>query len=105
MFLNGIEGDGVHGYQGEIFTSTPAQEDIYSALTSHVHVTWNEGTDPRILDSEAMVMEAVDNGEIQLAEIDVVLNMPQIVWPEGQMMVKEDKTLTDDNTIWWWSSS
>ena len=95
MFLNGIEGDGVHGYQGEIFTSTPAQEDIYSALTSHVHVTWNEGTDPRILDSEAMVMEAVDNGEIQLAEIDVVLNMPQIVWPEGQMMVKEDKTLTD----------
>ncbi|WP_299292251.1 hypothetical protein [Nitrosopumilus sp.] len=95
MFLNGIEGDGVHGYQGEIFTSTPAQEDIYSALTSHVHVTWNEGATPRILDSEAMVMEAVDNGEIQLAEIDVVLNMPQIVWPEGQMMVKEDKTLTD----------
>ena len=95
MFVNGIEGDGVHGYQGEIFTSTPAQEDIYSALTSHVHVTWNEGANPRILDSEAMVMEAVDNGEIQLAEIDVVLNMPQIIWPEGQMMVKEDKTLTD----------
>jgi len=22
--------------------------------------------------------------------------MPQIVWPDGQMMVKEDKTLTDD---------
>lgn len=32
MFLNGIEGNGVHGYQGEVFTSTPAQEDVYSAL-------------------------------------------------------------------------
>ena len=38
-----VEGDGVHGYQGEVFTSTPAQADVYSALTSHVHVTWNEG--------------------------------------------------------------
>ena len=59
MFTNGIEGDGVHGYQGEVFTSTPAQADVYSALTSHVHVTWTEGTTPRVLDSDAMIMEAV----------------------------------------------
>ena len=96
MFTNGIEGNGVHGYQGEVFTSTPAQEDVYSALTSHVHVTWNDGASPRILDSEAMVMEAADSGEITLTELDVVLNMPQIIWPDGQMMVKEDKTLTDE---------
>ena len=96
MFTNGIEGDGVHGYQGEVFTSTPAQADVYSALTSHVHVTWNEGATSRVLDSDAMIMEAADNGEITLTEVDVVLNMPQIVWPEGQMMVKEDKTLTDE---------
>ncbi|KFM16332.1 hypothetical protein AAA799D11_00698, partial [Marine Group I thaumarchaeote SCGC AAA799-D11] len=96
MFMNGIEGDGVHGFQGEVFTSTPAQPDVYSALTSHVHVTWNEGTTPRVLTSDAMVMEAADNGEITLASVDVVLNMPQIVWPDGQMIVKEDKTLTDE---------
>ena len=96
MFVNGIEGDGVHGFQGEVFTSTPAQEDVYSALTSHVHVTWNEGVSSRILDSEAMIMAAADNGEITLTKVDVVLNMPQIVWPDGQMMVKEDKTLTDE---------
>ncbi len=96
MFTNGVEGDGVHGYQGEVFTSTPAQEDVYSALTSHVHVTWNDGATPRVLDSEAMIMEAADNGEITLTKLDVVLNMPQIVWPHGQMMVKEDKTLTDE---------
>ncbi len=94
MFTNGINGDGVHGFQGEVFTSTPAQADVYSALTSHVHVTWNDDATVRVLDSEVAVMEAADNGEITLTEVDVVLNMPQIVWPEGQMMVK-DVTLTD----------
>ncbi|MDH3822619.1 MAG: hypothetical protein OES19_02650, partial [Nitrosopumilus sp.] len=96
MFTNGIEGDGVHGFQGEVFTSTPAQAEMYSALTSHVHVTWNEGVSSRVLDSEEMIMTAADNGQITLTEIDVVLNMPQIIWPEGQIMVKEDKTLTDE---------
>lgn len=95
MFTNGVEGDGVHGYQGEVFTSTPAQADVYSALTSHVHVTWNDRANPRVLTSEAEIMGASDNNEITLTEVNVVLNMPQIVWPEGQMMVKEDKTLTD----------
>ncbi|MCH6586500.1 MAG: hypothetical protein IH792_05685 [Thaumarchaeota archaeon] len=96
MFTNGIEGDGVHGYQGEVFTSTPAQADMYSALASHVHVTWNEGAASRVLDSDAMIMEAAENEEITLTEFDVVLNMPQIIWPDGQMIVKEDKTLTDE---------
>ena len=94
LFTNGIEGDGIHGYQGQIFTSTPAQADVYSALTSHVHVMWNDGASPRVLDSEAMVMDAAENNEITLTKVDVVLNMPQIIWPEGQMMVK-DVTLTD----------
>ena len=95
MFTNGIQGDGVHGFQGEVFTSTPAQAEVYSALSSHMHVTWNQGHTPRILDSEEMIMAAEKNGQITLTEIDVVLNMPQIIWPEGHMMVKEDKTLTD----------
>jgi len=96
MFTNGIEGDGVHGFQGEVFTSTPAQPDIYSALTSHVHVTWNEGVTPKVLDSEQAILDAADNGDVTLKELDVVLNMPQIIWPDGQMMVKDDKTITDD---------
>jgi len=96
MFTNGISGGGVHGYQGEVFTSTPAQPDVYSALTSHVHVTWKDGATPRVLNSEKAVMDAEKKGEISLSPLEVVLNMPQIVWPEGQMMVKENKTLADD---------
>ncbi|MFB5609503.1 MAG: hypothetical protein ACE5Q5_04700, partial [Nitrosarchaeum sp.] len=96
MFTNGISGGGVHGYQGEVFTSTPAQPEVYSALTSHVHVTWKDDTTPRVLNSEKAVMEAERKGEISLTPLEVVLNMPQIVWPEGQMKVKKDKTLADD---------
>lgn len=96
MFTNGVQGMGIHGFQDEVFTSTPAQAEVYSALTSHVHVTWNNGATPRILDSEKMIMSAADKKEITLTEVSVVLNMPQIVWPEGQMLVKEDKILTDE---------
>ncbi len=96
MFKNGVEGDGVHGYQGEIFTSTPAQSDVYSALTSHVHVEWNDGSEPQVLMSEQEVMDAESAGDVTLDPLDVVVNMPQIMWPDGHMMVKEDKTLTDE---------
>ena len=94
LFTNGIKGDGIHGYQNQVFTSTPAQADVYSALTSHIHVMWNDGATSRVLTSETAVMDAAENNEITLTEINVVLNMPQIIWPEGQMMVK-DVTLTD----------
>jgi len=96
MFTNGVNGDGTHKFQGEVFTSTPAQSDIYSALTSHVHVTWKDGATPRVLNSEKTILDAEKKGELTLTPIQVVLNMPQIVWPDGQMMVKEDKVLADD---------
>jgi len=95
VFTNGVEGDGVHGFQSEVFSSTPAQEE-YSALTSHVHVAWNDDATPSVLDSADAILAAEVDGMITLTELPVVINMPQIVWPDGQMMVKEDKTLTDE---------
>jgi len=95
IFKNGVEGSGVHGFQGEVFSSTPAQED-YSALTAHIHVMWNDDATPEVLDSEDAVLAAQANDMVTFTEHEVVMNMPQIVWPDGQMMVKEDKTLTDE---------
>ncbi len=40
-------------------------------------------------------MDAEKSGKITLSPLSVV-NMPQIIWPEGQMIVKEDKMLSDD---------
>jgi hypothetical protein len=95
IFTNGVPGDGVHGFQGEVFTNTP-QHEQYSALTSHIHVTWNNGAIPRILDTEREIKNADDQNQITITKLGIVLNMPQIVWPGGQIPVKVDKTLTDD---------
>lgn len=96
VFTNGVSGDGIHGFQEQVFTSTPDQPEIYSALTSHIHVTWNADQSPELLDSEDAVLQAEQEGKVTLTKLPVVINMPQIVWPGGQMQVKEDKTLTDE---------
>ncbi len=96
MFTNGLPGDGVHGFQGEVFTSTPAQTDAYSALTSSVHVTWNNDAAPRVPVSDNAIFSSVQQRLVVLTPLNVVLNMPQTVWPEGQMLVKANKTLTNE---------
>jgi hypothetical protein len=95
IFSNGVKGDGIHGFQGEVFTSTPEQPDTYSALTSHIHVLWSDAAQAKLLDSEEAILEAEKQGLISLAELPVVINMPQIMWPGGHLQVKENKTLTD----------
>ncbi len=95
IFTNGIKGDGIHGFQEEVFTSTPAQSDTYSALTSHIHVTWNDAKSAELLDSEESVLAAQEQGLVTLTQLPVVINMPQVMWPEGQLQVRADKTLTD----------
>ena len=95
-FTDGIEEDGIHGYQQEVFSSTPVQTDEYSALGSITHVLWKIGQVPKVLDSVETIMEAEEDGRIKLEKTDIVINMPQIIWPEGQMIVKENKTLIDD---------
>jgi len=96
MFTNGVAGDGTHGFQNDVLTSTPAQSDIYSPLTASVHATWAEDTSPRIFDSEDAILRAAETGEIELMEIPVVINRPQIIWPDGQMLVRDDPTVSDD---------
>ena len=95
FFTNGVEGDGVHGYQSQVFATVPGQ-DGYSALTSHVHVTWADGADASVLTSEEDIMDAADDGTLVLTQLPVVMNMPHIVWPGGQMKVI-DRELSDDS--------
>ncbi|HSD05554.1 MAG TPA: hypothetical protein VLB45_07395 [Nitrosopumilaceae archaeon] len=96
MFLNGAEGNGMHGFQDEVFSSTPIQTEQYSAIRSVKHVTWKDEKKAEILDSVQKILDAQKDGKIEIENSDVIINMPQIVWPDGQMTVKEDKTLTDE---------
>lgn len=96
MFLNGIEGKGIHGFQDEVFSSTPAQTEQYSAIRSVKHVTWKDDKTAEILDSVQKILDAQKAGKIEIENSNVVINMPQIIWPDGKMSVKEGKTLTDE---------
>ena len=95
IFKNGIKGDGIYGFQDEVFSSTPSQESEYSALNSVIEVTWKQGQKEIVFESSDDIITAKENGRIEFNETGIVLNTPQIVWPEGQMIVRDDKEITD----------
>jgi len=96
VFKDGISGNGIHGFQDELFASTPSQVDQYSALRTITEVSWKTGQTAEVLESVESLKEAEEGARLELEQIDVVINMPQIVWPDGQMKVKENMTLTHD---------
>ena len=96
IFKNGIKGDGIYGFQDEVFSSTPSQESQYSALSSVIEVTWKIGQKEIMFESAADVIAAEEGGRVEFNETGIVLNTPQIVWPDGQMLVRSDKEITDE---------
>jgi len=96
VFTNGISGKGIHGFQDELFSSTPSQVEQYSALRTITEISWKSGQTPEVLETIESIKEVEDGGRIEIEKTDVVINMPQIIWPEGQMVVKDDKTLKHD---------
>ena len=96
IFKNGIKGDGIYGFQDEVFSSTPSQESQYSALNSVIEVTWKIGQKEIMFESAADVITAEEGGRVEFNETGIVLNTPQIVWPDGQMLVRSDKEITDE---------
>jgi len=96
IFKDGIVGNGIQGYQKDVFSSTPTQTDQYTALRQITNVSWKLGQNAEILESVDAIVNASEAGRIKLEKTDVIFNMPQIVWPEGQMQVRENKTLAHD---------
>ena len=96
VFTNGVQGEGIYGYQEEIFSSTPSQKSEYSALGSVIEVTWKKGQNMIRLESIDDVIKAHESERIEFNETGIILNTPQIVWPDGQMKIKDDKEITDE---------
>jgi hypothetical protein len=96
IFKNGIKGDGLYGFQNEVISSTPSQESEYTALSSVIEVTWKVGQKEIEFQSAADVIAAEEGGRLEFNETGIVLNTPQIVWPDGQMTVRSDKEITDE---------
>lgn len=96
VFTNGVAGDGLYGYQGEVFAYTPDQESEYNALSSLVEITWKPGQNPEVLEFATDVEAAISAGRVLVEDTVVVVNAPQITWPEGQMAVRDDPEIAED---------
>lgn len=84
VFTNGIKGDGIYGFQSEVFGTTPAQKE-YTPLNNIVLVSWKAGQKPQELQSVSDVLKAEKDSRIKLTKTDITINTPQIIWPGGQI--------------------
>jgi hypothetical protein len=83
VFTNGMEGMGPLGYQPDVFDSIPGDE-AYTPLRALNLVTWQENVEARELTSVSDILDAEEAGEVVIEKPGVVVNMPILVWPEGQ---------------------
>ena len=90
LFKNGINGDGLYGFQEEVFSNTPDQYEEYHALRKVVNVSWKLGQNFDTLNSVEDIIQAEKNGRIETEETKIIVNTPQIVWPNGQMPIHEN---------------
>lgn len=94
VFANGVRGAGLYGYQPEVFSGTP-EEPGYGALAAVIEITWKKGQNRTLLESAQDILDARDGGRIEFDETGTVVNVPQIVWPGGQMTVREGEIADD----------
>jgi hypothetical protein len=96
-FKNGIEGSGPLGFQPNVADSEPGNA-TYSPLWRIILVQWKEGISPTELKSEREIIAALQEGRLTIEPTKMVVNCPFIQWGGGgSLMVREDKTLTDQS--------
>ena len=95
IFKNGLKGDGIYGFQNEVISFIPTDKE-YTALNQVIEVSWKIGQKPIVLESFEEVIEAEESGRVEFNHLGVTINSPQIKWPDGQMKIRSDKTISDD---------
>lgn len=98
-FTNGIKGEGLYGYQNEVFSSSPSQSDLYSPLHSLTTVSWKQGQKAQILNSAEAVLKAEKESRVKLVKTNVVINAPHILWPGGQLQTRNSTGITDEESF------
>lgn len=99
VFTNGVSGRGIYGFQDDVFSSTPNQELEYSPLSKVVEVTWKQGQNKIIFESAEEILDAREGGRVEFKESGVVINTPQIIWPDGQMMLREENEIAENTSF------
>ncbi|WP_100182931.1 DUF7482 domain-containing protein [Candidatus Nitrosotenuis aquarius] len=97
-FTNGIKGDGIYGFQGEVFGVTPAHKE-YTPLASLVTVSWKAGQKPQELQSAEDILKAEKDSRLRLTKTNVTVNVPQIIWPGGQIQTTNSTVLDNAQVL------
>ncbi|MBI1965676.1 MAG: hypothetical protein HYS46_05450 [Betaproteobacteria bacterium] len=80
VFTNGVAGEGPFKFQPDVFDNPPGHAG-YTPLRTLVLVSWKNPGNARELRSAEEVNQALAQGEIELKQPGVVINMPMITWP------------------------
>jgi hypothetical protein len=84
LFENG------HDDQLPVMSVSPADGENFSPAF-RVHYIRNAGALEEPLTSEQEILDAVDAGDVEHEETDIIVNYPVITWPGGQIPVDEEK--------------
>lgn len=82
VFTNGVAGEGPFKFQPDVFDNPPGQAG-YTPLRALQLVSWKQPERARELRSAGEVKQALTQGEIEIRQPGVVINMPMITWPDG----------------------
>ena len=82
VFTNGVAGEGPFKFQPDVFDNPPGQAG-YTPLRALQLVSWKRPERARELKSAGEVKQALTQGEIEIRQPGVVINMPMITWPDG----------------------
>ncbi|MEE9283639.1 MAG: hypothetical protein V3U49_06155 [Nitrososphaerales archaeon] len=97
VFTNGISGDGIHGFQSEVFDSIPG-DIIYSPAWRITNVEWVAVEDATLLRSVEEITVAKEAGRIRLTGTEIIANCPFIRWPGGELPTFQG--VHDDNSVY-----
>lgn len=82
VFTNGITGTGPLGFQADVFDNPPGTPG-YTPLRRLNLATWVDEAQALELQSAAAVQAAQESGQLKVEQPGVVINMPFVVWNNG----------------------
>jgi hypothetical protein len=77
LFLNGIKGEAPNGFQLPVANAVPGDED-YNPIWESNFITWNDNATARELKSVEEILAAQNNGELNIAETNIIVNSPAV---------------------------
>lgn len=95
VFTNGVKGDGINGFQAEVFDTIPGDKGYSPAWRTNV-VEWVDPSQATVLKSVQEVVEARQAGKVGIRTEGGIVNCPFVKWPGGQLPTFEG--VHDDNS-------